>query len=103
MKRWITTLGVMLLMPTLAMAQGEMVSISELRGRVEQMGRWKEKYDTVNGEVSIDVPIIVPEVERCPVVTVENQKPWNETMIREIQKKTEKRDGETFCSYDIDG
>lgn len=53
--------------------------------------------------MSIDVPIIVPEVERCPVVTVENQKPWNETMIREIQKKTEKRDGETFYSYDIDG
>ena len=24
-------------------------------------------------------------------------------MIREIQKKTGKRDGETFCSYDIDG
>ncbi|MFR8176246.1 MAG: hypothetical protein ACLVB5_03750 [Christensenellales bacterium] len=43
MKRWITTLGVMLLMPTLAMAQGEMVSISELRGQVEQMGRWKRK------------------------------------------------------------
>ena len=85
MKRWITTLGVMLLMPTLAMAQGETVSISELRGQVEQMGRWKE--------VSIDVPIIVPEVERCPVVMVEHQKPWNETMIREIQKKTEKRDG----------
>lgn len=103
MKRWIEALGVMLLMPTLAMAQGEMVSISELRGQVEQMGRWKEKYDTANGEVSIDVPIIVPEVERCPVVTVENQKPWNETMIREIQKKTGKRDGETFCSYDIDG
>ena len=66
MKRWITTLGVMLLMPTLAMAQGEMVSISELRGQVEQMGRWKEKYDTVNGEVSIDVPIIVPEGGTLP-------------------------------------
>ena len=39
MKRWITTLGVMLLMPTLAMAQGEMVSVSELRGQVEQMGQ----------------------------------------------------------------
>lgn len=47
--------------------------------------------------------IIVPDVERCPVVTVENQKPWNETIIREIQKKTGKREGETFCSYDIDG
>lgn len=44
--------------------------------------------------------------ERCAsryVVTVENQKPWNETIIREIQKKTGKREGETFCSYDIDG
>lgn len=91
MKRWITMFGVMLLMPTLAMAQGEMVSISKLRGQVEQMGRWKEKYDTVNGEVSIDVPIIVPEVERCPVVTVENRKPWDETMIREIQKKNGKK------------
>ncbi len=39
MKRWIAALGTMLLMPTLAMAQGEMVSISELRGQVEQMGR----------------------------------------------------------------
>ncbi len=77
--------------------------ISELRGQVEQMGRWKEKYDTPNGEVSVDVPIIVPDVERCPVVTVENRKPWDETMIREIQKKTGKRDGEIFCSYDIDG
>ena len=80
-------------MPTLVMAQGEMFSITELRGQVEQMGRWKEKYDTPNGEVSVDVPIIVLEVERCPVVTVENQKPWNETIIREIQKKTGKREG----------
>lgn len=103
MKRWIAVLGVMLLMPTLAMAQGEMVSVSELRRQSEQMRRWKEKYDTPNGEVSVDVLIIVPDVERCPVVTVENQKPWNETIIREIQKKTGKREGETFCSYDIDG
>ncbi len=95
MKRWITTFGVMLLMPTLAMAQGEMVSISELRGQVEQMGRWKEKYDTVNGEVSIDVPIIVPEVERCPVVTVENQKPWNETNDpRNSEENGKKRRGD---------
>ena len=43
MKRWITTLGVMLLMPMLAMAQGEMVSISELRGQVEQMGAMERK------------------------------------------------------------
>ena len=93
----------LLLVPTLALANSDMVSISELRQQGEAMGRWTQTYDTPNGEVSVDVPIVVPDVEHCPVVTVENQKPWNETMIREIQKKTEKRDGETFCSYDIDG
>ncbi len=43
MKRWITTLGVMLLMPTLAMAQGEMVSISELRGTGRADGAMERK------------------------------------------------------------
>ena len=72
MKGWITTLGVMLLMPTLAMAQGEMVSISELRAQVEQMGRWTQTYQVNGRTIDVDIPIIVPEVERCPVVTVEN-------------------------------
>ena len=103
MKKMTTIFSALVLMPALAMAQGELISISELRAQVEEMGRWEEKYDTPNGEVSVDVPIIVPEVERCPVVTVENQKPWNETTIREVQGKTEKRDGELFYSYDLDG
>ena len=103
MKRFATMMGALLLMPTLALASSDMVFISELRQQGEAMGRWTQTYDTPNGEVSVDVPIVVPDVERCPVVTVENRKPWDETMIREIQKKTGKRDGETFCSYDIDG
>ena len=103
MKRWIVAFYALLLIPALTSAQGELISISELRAQVEEKGRWEEKYDTPNGEVSVDIPIIVPEVEHCPVVTVENQKPWNETTIREVQGKTEKRDGESFYSYDLDG
>ena len=75
MKRFATMMGALLLMPTLALASSDMVFISELRQQGEAMGRWTQTYDTPNGEVSVDVPIVVPDVERCPVVTVENRKP----------------------------
>ena len=53
----------LLLVPTLTLANGDMVSISELRQQVEMMGRWTQTYDTPNGEVSVDIPIIVPDVD----------------------------------------
>ena len=38
------------------------------------MGVWQETFDTPNGEMTVDVPIIVPDVETMPVVTVEKAK-----------------------------
>ncbi len=70
MKRFAGMMGALLLMPTLAFASGDMVSISELRQQVEVMGRWTHTYDTPNGEVSVDIPIIVPEVENMPILQV---------------------------------
>lgn len=70
MKRFAGMMGALLLMPTLALASGDMVSISELRQQVEAMGRWTQTYDTPNGEVSVDIPIIVPEVENMPILQV---------------------------------
>ena len=70
MKRFAGMMGALLLMPTLALASGDMVSISELRQQVEVMGRWTKNYDTPNGEVSVDIPIIVPEVENVPILQV---------------------------------
>ena len=70
MKRWITLLGALLLMPTLASAQGELVSISELRAQVGQMGRWTQTYEAYGRTIDVDIPIIVPEVETVPVVEV---------------------------------
>ena len=70
MKRFAGMMGALLLMPTLAMASGDMVSISELRQQVEAMGRWMQTYDTPNGEVSVDIPIIAPEVENMPILQV---------------------------------
>ena len=70
MKRFAGMMGALLLAPTLALASGDMVSVSELRQQVEVMGRWTQTYDTPNGEVSVDIPIIVPEVENMPILQV---------------------------------
>ena len=70
MKRFVGMMGALVLVPTLALASGDMVSISELRQQVETMGRWTKTYDTPNGKVSVDIPIIVPEVENVPILQV---------------------------------
>lgn len=70
MKKVLIALCALLLMPTLATANSDMVSISELRQQVEAMERWTQTYDTPNGKVSVDIPIIVPEVENVPILQV---------------------------------
>ena len=70
MKRFATMMGALLLMPTLALANSDMVSIYELRQQGEAMERWTQTYDTPNGKVSVDIPIIVPEVENVPILQV---------------------------------
>ena len=49
MKKVLIALCALLLMPTLATANSDMVSISEQRQQVEAMGRWTQN-DTVNGK-----------------------------------------------------
>ena len=70
MKRFAGMMGALLLVPTLALASGDMVSVSELCQQVEAMGRWTQTYDTPNGKVSVDIPIIAPEVENMPILQV---------------------------------
>ena len=69
-RRFITIFFMLLLVLMLATASADMVSISELRQQVEVMGRWTQTYETPNGKVSVDIPIIVPEVENVPILQV---------------------------------
>ena len=65
---------VMLLGCAGAVAQ-EYVSIQEVYDQAQAMGGWwKETFETPNGQVTIDAPIIVPDVEKMPVITVEKAK-----------------------------
>lgn len=70
MKKIFAALCVLMIVPTLALANSDMVSISELRQQGEAMGRWTQTYDTPNGEVGVDISIIVPEVENVPILQV---------------------------------
>ena len=70
MKKLIAIFFVLLLVPMLSLASADMVSITELRQQAENMGRWTQTYDTPNGKVSVDIPIIVPEVETMPILQV---------------------------------
>ena len=62
---------VLMIVPTLALASGDMMSISELRQQAEAMGRWTKTYEAHGRTIEVDVPIIVPEVEEFPVFSVE--------------------------------
>ena len=68
MKRFAGMMGALLLVPTLALASGDMVAISELRQQVEMMGRWTKTYEAHGRTIEVDVPIRVPSAEKVPIL-----------------------------------
>ena len=70
MKKWIAAFFVLVFVLVLSVASADMVSITELRQQAEAVGRWTQTYETPNGKVSVDIPIIVPEVENVPILQV---------------------------------
>ena len=70
MKKILFALCALLLVPTLALANSDMVSISELRQQVETMERWTASYEAYKREIEVDIPIDIPEVDAVPIVQV---------------------------------
>mgnify|MGYP000577225956 FL=1 len=70
MKKMWFVLCALLLVPTLVLASGDMVSISELRQQVETMGRWTANYEAYKRKIEVDIPIDIPEVDAVPIVQV---------------------------------
>ena len=70
-KKLLASFCALLLVPTMAVASTNMVSISELYKKAAEMGRWRRTYETPTGTLEVDIPILMPDVEECPVITVE--------------------------------
>ena len=100
MKRFAGMMGALLLVPTLALASGDMVSVSELRQQVEMMGRWTQTYDTPNGEVSVDIPIIAPEVENMPILQVSAVMGKDVAEEKGLHKSVDQEDAGAGIFYD---
>ena len=56
MKKIFAALCTLMIVPTLALASGDMVSVSELRQQVEMMGRWTKTYEAHGRTIEVDVP-----------------------------------------------
>ena len=67
MKRFAGMMGALLLVPTLALANNDMVSISELRQQVEVMGRWTQTYEAHGRTIEVDIPIYIPNEKELAV------------------------------------
>ena len=67
MKRFAGMMGALLLMPTLALANNDMVSVSELRQQVEAMGRWTQTYEAHGRTIEVDIPIYIPNEKELAV------------------------------------
>lgn len=82
----LTVLSIMLIVPALVCA--DMVSILELRRQAAEMGRWVEAYQVGNHAVCVDIPIIVPDAEYCPVAVVEGKQTWLLDSLSELAAKS---------------
>ena len=65
MKRFAGMMGALLLVPTLALASGDMVS--ELRQQVETMERWTQTYEAHGRTIEVDIPIYIPNEKELAV------------------------------------
>ena len=99
MKRFATMMGALLLMPTLVLASGDMVSISELRQQAEAMGRWTKTYEAYGRTIEVDVPIRVPSAEKVPILECV---PWkiSEKMTDEIKKETKAEEYDGIINFE---
>ena len=85
MKKLLCMLLMLLWICASASAQ-EYVSVSELYDQAQVMGGvWQETFNTLNGEVAVDVKIEVPNIEKLPVITIAKAK-MSEELFNQIRQ-----------------
>ena len=83
MNRTITGLLAVALMATAAGAAAqEYATVREINMQAQEMGDvWRATYSTPWGQTSIDAPILIPDVDALPVLTLEMDQPLSEQEV----------------------
>ncbi len=89
MKRLFAAMAVMMLVPTMASAGGEMISVSELRKQVERMERWKQNYkDDYGRSIGVDVEPIMNKIEKVPILMMDSPVISEENVYNAFQQES---------------
>ena len=84
MKRLFAAMAVMMLVPTLASAGGEMISVTELREQVETRGRWTADYTDQYGRVvHVDIKPIMDQYGAVPIILAKKVNAIDEIILPE--------------------
>ena len=89
MKRLFAAIAAMMLVPTMASAGGEMISVSELRKQVERMERWKQNYkDDYGRSIGVDVEPIMNKIEKVPILMMDSPVISEENVYNAFQQES---------------
>ena len=89
MKRLFAAIAAMMLVPTMASAGGEMISVSELRKQAERMERWKQNYkDDYGRSIGVDVEPIMNKIEKVPILMMDSPVISEENVYNAFQQES---------------
>ena len=96
---------VLLVLVCMGASAQDYVSVTELYEQAQAMGGvWQESFDAPNGQVTVDAPIIVPNVETMPVLTMEGAKISEELYHHIIQgRKGGRQDSIEYDEVELGG
>ena len=90
MKKIFAVLCALLLVPTMASAGGEMISVTELREQVETRGRWTADYTDQYGRVvHVDIKPIMGQYGAMPIILAKKVNVIDEIVLPENAIKRE--------------
>lgn len=89
MKRLFAAIAAMMLVPTMASADNDMISVSELRKQVERMERWKQNYkDDYGRSIGVDVEPIMNKIEKVPILMMDSPVISEENVYNAFQQES---------------
>ena len=89
MKRLFAVICALMLLPTLANADNDMISVSELRKQVERMERWKQNYkDDYGRSIGVDVEPIMNKIEKVPILMMDSPVISEENVYNAFQQES---------------
>ena len=103
MKRLFAAIAAMMLVPTMASASGEMISVTELCEQVETRGRWTADYTDQYGRVvHVDIKPIMDQYGAVPIILAKKVNAIDEIILPENAIQREEN-GYIFAQVEENG